>query len=143
MSGVAHAIEAAIRGTALQASKSRIHSLVIGIAIVVAVPLTVAAQSADQLIGRMDKLVARTQALEGKPGFDRRKLFGAALNLVALADRWPQVRGQVEEIIRAQGDEAGPDASSDIRGSAAIKPISNVTLSLSRYSGFTQDGTST
>lgn len=116
--------------------------LVIGIVIVFALPLTVAAQSSDQRIGRMDKLVARTRALTGKAGFDRRRLFGAALNLVALADRWTQVRGQVEEIIRAQGDEADPAAPSNTARSSGIKPISNVTLSLSRYSGFTQNGTS-
>ncbi len=101
------------------------------------------AQSADQRLTSFDAAAARVAALEENSHFRRDALFGAARNEVSLADRWSTVRPLLEHSIdgsNSSGDAVatGVDRSLTTGG----KPISNVTIGASRYSGFTQSETS-
>ena len=101
------------------------------------------AQTADERLAAFDGAAARAATLEANPHFRRDALFGAARNLVALADRWTVIRPQLAQLIDLA--VAAPSAvSTDFaNGFAAGKPISKVTLGASRYSGFTQSETAT
>ncbi len=104
----------------------------------------VQAESADQRLATLDAAAARVAVLEENPNFRRAALFGAARNMVAVADHWASIRPQLEQSLEstvAPPVEAYSGASGDhARGG---RPISMVTLGASRYSGFTQNETST
>jgi hypothetical protein len=104
----------------------------------------VRAQSADGRLATLDAAAARVAMLEANPHFRRDVLFGAARNLVAVADRWEAIRPQLEQSIEFA--VASPTAvSTDFASALATggKPISKITLGASRYSGFTQSETAT
>lgn len=101
-------------------------------------------QSADQRLAPLDAAAAHVAALEENPHFRRDALFGAARNLVSMADRWSSVRPLLEQLINDSA--ASPGAASMEFANAFTtggKPISKITLGASRYSGFTQSETST
>ena len=102
------------------------------------------AQSADQRLAPFDATVARVTTLEENPHFKRDVLFGAARNLVAVADRWSSIRPQLEQLINVSAASSVADSANFANVFfAGGKPISNVTLGASRFSGFTQSETAT
>jgi hypothetical protein len=103
----------------------------------------VRAQAADERLAAFDAAAERVAALEANPHFRHEVLFGAARNLVSVADRWSAIRPQLAQLIDLAA--ASPSAISTGFASelAAGKPISKVTLGASRYSGFTQSETAT
>lgn len=87
------------------------------------------AQTSDERLLPLDAATARIVKLEANPHFRRDALFGAARNLVSMADRWSSIRPLLEQSIET--------------GALTGKPISKVALGASRYSGFTQSETTT
>jgi hypothetical protein len=105
----------------------------------------VRAQSADGRLATFDAAAARVAALEANPHFRRDVLFGAARNLVAVADRWEAIRPQLEQSVdlaAASLSAVALDFTSTLARSGG-KPISKISLGASRYSGFTQTETAT
>ena len=99
-----------------------------------------AAYPQDLRLSGLDALVAKTRQRESASGFDRARLYGTSRNLIAIADRWPQVRAILVKSIAAAGVETSRTADERfLRG----KAISTSTLSVSRFSGFTQSETAT
>jgi len=126
--------------------KTKVIGIVYAVGIVGAVLIfggSARAQSADARLAPFDAAVARVASLEANPHFRRDVLFGAAHNLVSMADRWTSIRPLLEQSIdAAAASSATRDAG--FAGSLAVgKTISRVTLGASRYSGFTQSETST
>ena len=103
----------------------------------------VPARATEERLAALDASAERIGRLEANPHFRREVLFGAARNLVSLADRWSIVRPQLAQIIKQAETSSGPGATAFAPGSATGKPISKVTLGASRYSGFTQSETAT
>lgn len=101
------------------------------------------AQSADGCLVALDAATARVATLEANPHFRREALFGAARNLVSVADRWSAIRPQLAQLIDLATASPSAISTGFALGLAAGKPISKVTLGASRYSGFTQSETAT
>ena len=101
------------------------------------------AQTADERLAALDGAAARAATLEANPHFRRDALFGAARNLVAVADRWTVIRPQLAQLIDLAAAAPSAVSTDFANGLAAGKPISKVTLGASRYSGFTQSETAT
>jgi hypothetical protein len=103
----------------------------------------VRADSADDRLVALDAAAARVATLETNPHFRRDVLFGAARNLVSVADRWAAIRPQLAQSINS-AVLAPATVSTDLAGIPEIaKPISKISLGASRYSGFTQSETAT
>jgi hypothetical protein len=96
------------------------------------------AQSAPPPVPVLDSLLSQVQAHQKLPGFDSQKIIGAQRNILALAQNWSWARGEIESDILAvrRATSAGLPRQS-------AKPLSNLSLGSSRYSGFTQSETST
>jgi len=102
----------------------------------------VRADSADDRLAAFDGAAARVATLEANPHFRREVLFGAARNLVSVADRWATIRPQLEQSINSAASLT--NVSTDFSTAPEIaKPISKISLGASRYSGFTQSETAT
>jgi hypothetical protein len=103
--------------------------------------VAVRAQATNERLATLDAAVARVGLLETNPHFRRDVLFGAARNLVAVADRWEALRPLLEQSIdsAALSQTVAPNAFAlPLLGG---KAISQVTLGASRYTGFTQSET--
>ncbi|HEX3408990.1 MAG TPA: sialidase family protein, partial [Candidatus Binataceae bacterium] len=109
---------------------------------VLALSSIVSAQSADERLAPLDAAAEHVGTLAANPHFRRDALFGAARNLVSVADRWAGLRPELVQMIDATASAGGISAAV-VSPSVAGKPISKVTLGASRYSGFTQSETAT
>jgi hypothetical protein len=103
----------------------------------------VRAQSADGRLATFDATAARVAMLETNPHFRRDVLFGAARNLVAMADRWAAIRPLLEQSIDFAASSPTVTSTDVVPALVGGKQISQVTLGASRYTGFTQSETAT
>lgn len=107
------------------------------------------AASATGPLAVFDSLAARYQAFAANPHLRRENLAGAARNLMALATRWNAIGPQLAQLIASRAAiDFGPTwlAGDAVEGMAEIflvgpRPISNVTLGATRFTGFTQNET--
>jgi hypothetical protein len=106
-------------------------------------PAMARAQSIEDRIADLDGVVGRVKNLEQNSHFRRDNLAGVSRNLTALSDRWERVWPAL-----AQLAAAAPIATDTTAADVALavvfdsKAISNLTLGASRYTGFTQNETS-
>src|SRR5229473_2582666 len=68
------------------------------------------AQTVAPNIARLDRFAQRARNLGAAPGFDRARLYGAARNLSAFADRWNALRARLAtpDTSEQDSDRASP-----------------------------------
>ena len=125
--------------------------LIIAVILIGAVSGAARAQAdAAQRLALFDSLVARYQAFAANPHLRRESLGGAAGNLMALARRWRGLRprlAHLSDVNAAMNDfsntQAAFDAAEGVVGMflPGPRPISNVMLGATRFTGFTQNET--
>ncbi|MGH8323137.1 MAG: hypothetical protein ACRETD_04955, partial [Steroidobacteraceae bacterium] len=103
------------------------------------VAATVRAQSLNDNLDRLDRLAERAQALVVAPGFDPARLSSVGRNLTAFAALWDAARNT----LAPAAAPAGGDRTATAATHGVSRPVSQPSLTLSRYAGFTQSQTST
>lgn len=95
----------------------------------------------DPRIKRMDYLVKRVRNFEDRPYFARRYLSGGMQNLFTLVDHWNEIE---QTLFKSTGSRRNAEVSypGEIQF-RATGAISGTMLSATRYTGFTQNETST